>query len=106
MTRVGILMGSRSDEPVMKHAEETLRGLGVDCETRILSAHRTPDALRDWVTESERGGMRVFICGAGAAAHLAGAVAAITTRPVIGVPLIAPNALAHALDPLLATRQM
>src|SRR5438045_9773730 len=106
MTRVGILMGSRSDEPVMKAAEETLRGLGVDCETRILSAHRTPEALRAWVTESERGGMRVFICGAGAAAHLAGAVAAITTRPVIVVPLLTPTALAHALDPLLATRQM
>ena len=106
MTRVGILMGSRSDEPVMKHAEETLRGLGVDCETRVLSAHRTPEALREWVTESERNGMRVFICGAGAAAHLAGAVAAVTTRPVIGVPLVAPNAVANGLDALLSTVQM
>src|SRR5256885_8146745 len=98
MTRVGILMGSRSDEPVMKHAEEALRGLGVGCETRILSAHRTPEALRDWVTESERGGIRVFICGAGAAAHLAGAGAAISTRPGIGVPLVWPKALADGLD--------
>lgn len=103
---VGIVMGSRSDEPTMKVAEETLRGLGVACEMRVLSAHRTPEALRDWVTESEKNGMRVFICGAGAAAHLAGAVAAITTRPVIGVPLIAPNAVANGLDALLSTVQM
>lgn len=105
-TRVGILMGSRSDETVMKHAEEALRGLGVESETRILSAHRTPEALREWVTESEKRGTRVFICGAGAAAHLAGAVAAITTRPVIGVPLVAPNAVAGGLDSLLSTVQM
>jgi 5-(carboxyamino)imidazole ribonucleotide mutase len=103
---VGIVMGSRSDEPVMRTAEETLRSLGVEVEMRVLSAHRTPDALRDWVTESERRGVRVFICGAGAAAHLAGAVAAITTRPVIGVPLIAPNAVANGLDALLSTVQM
>jgi len=103
---VGIVMGSRSDEPVMKHADETLRGLGVEVDMRILSAHRTPEALRDWVVEAERRGVRVFICGAGAAAHLAGAVAAITTRPVIGVPLVAPNAVANGLDALLSTVQM
>ena len=105
-TRVGILMGSRSDEATMKHAEETLAGLGVESETRVLSAHRTPEAVREWVTEAERRGIRVFICGAGAAAHLAGAVAATTTRPVIGVPLIAPNAVAGGLDSLLSTVQM
>ena len=104
--RVGILMGSRSDEATMKHAEETLSGLGVESETRVLSAHRTPDAVREWVIEAERRGVRVFICGAGAAAHLAGAVAATTTRPVIGVPLIAPNAVAGGLDSLLSTVQM
>ncbi len=103
---VGIVMGSRSDEPVMKAAEETLRGLGVACEMRVLSAHRTPDALRDWVIESEKRGARVFIAGAGAAAHLPGVVASITTRPVIGVPLIAPNAVANGLDALLSIVQM
>ena len=104
--RVGIVMGSRSDEPIMKHAEETLRGLGVEVEMRVLSAHRTPDALRDWVVESDRRGVRVFIAGAGAAAALPGVVAAFTTRPVIGVPLVAPNAVANGLDALLSIVQM
>ena len=106
MSQVGILMGSSSDEPVMRAASESLRGLGIECETRVLSAHRTPDALRDWVAQAERRGTKVFICGAGGAAHLAGAVAAITTRPVIGVPLVAPNAVAGGLDALLSTVQM
>jgi 5-(carboxyamino)imidazole ribonucleotide mutase len=73
---------------------------------RVLSAHRTPDALRDWVGEANRRGIKVFICGAGGAAHLAGAVAALTTSPVIGVPLAAPNAVAGGLDALLSTVQM
>jgi len=107
MTRsVCVLMGSSSDETVMKVAVETLRGLGVECETRVLSAHRTPDALRDWVGEASKRGVKVFICGAGGAAHLAGAVAALTTSPVIGVPLVAPNAIAGGLDALLSTVQM
>ena len=103
---VSILMGSTSDETVMKMAVETLRGLAVECEMRVLSAHRTPDALRDYVTEAGRRGVKVFICGAGGAAHLAGAVAAITTSPVIGVPLVAPNAIAGGLDALLSIVQM
>ena len=107
MTRsVSVLMGSSSDESVMKVAVETLRGLGVECEIRVLSAHRTPDALRDWVNEAAKRGVKVFICGAGGAAHLAGAVAALTTSPVIGVPLVAPNAIAGGLDALLSTVQM
>ncbi|HUG05609.1 MAG: 5-(carboxyamino)imidazole ribonucleotide mutase [Chloroflexota bacterium] len=107
MTRsVSVLMGSTSDETVMKVAVETLRGLGVECETRVLSAHRTPDALREWVGEASKRGVKVFICGAGGAAHLAGAVAALTTSPVIGVPLVAPNAIAGGLDALLSTVQM
>ena len=104
--KVGIVMGSRSDEPVMKNAEETLRGLGVETEMRVLSAHRTPDALRDWVSDAERRGAHVFIAGAGAAAHLPGVVASLTTRPVIGVPLIAPNSVANGLDALLSIVQM
>jgi 5-(carboxyamino)imidazole ribonucleotide mutase len=107
MTRsVSVLMGSTSDETVMKVAVETLRGLGVECEMRVLSAHRTPDALREWVGEASKRGVKVFICGAGGAAHLAGAVAALTTSPVIGVPLVAPNAIAGGLDALLSTVQM
>jgi 5-(carboxyamino)imidazole ribonucleotide mutase len=101
-----VLMGSSSDETVMNMAVETLHGLGVECETRVLSAHRTPEALRDFVAEADRGGVKVFICGAGGAAHLAGAVAALTTSPVIGVPLVAPNAVAGGLDALLSTVQM
>ena len=103
---VSILMGSTSDETVMKMAVETLRGLAVECELRVLSAHRTPEALRDYVTEAGRRGVKVFICGAGGAAHLAGAVAAITTSPVIGVPLVSPNAIAGGLDALLSIVQM
>jgi 5-(carboxyamino)imidazole ribonucleotide mutase len=103
---VSVLMGSFSDEAIMKVAVETLRGLGVECDIRVLSAHRTPDALRDWVDEANKRGVKVFICGAGGAAHLAGAVAALTTRPVIGVPLVAPNAVAGGLDALLSTVQM
>ena len=103
---VSVLMGSTSDETVMKMAVETLRGLAVECEMRVLSAHRTPEALRDYVTEAGRRGVKVFICGAGGAAHLAGAVAAITTSPVIGVPLVAPNAIAGGLDALLSIVQM
>ncbi len=106
MIKVGIVMGSASDKPVMQHAADTLAGLGVDSETRVLSAHRTPDALRDWVVESEKRGVRVFIAGAGSAAHLPGVVASITTRPVIGVPLIAPNSIANGLDALLSIVQM
>jgi 5-(carboxyamino)imidazole ribonucleotide mutase len=103
---VSVLMGSSSDETVMKMAVDTLRGLGVECDMRVLSAHRTPDALRDWIAEANRRGVKVFICGAGGAAHLAGAVAALTTSPVIGVPLVSANAVAGGLDALLSTVQM
>jgi 5-(carboxyamino)imidazole ribonucleotide mutase len=103
---VSVLMGSSSDETVMKMAVETLRGLGVECDMRVLSAHRTPEALRDWIEDATKRGVKVFICGAGGAAHLAGAVAALTTSPVIGVPLVAPNAIAGGLDALLSTVQM
>jgi len=90
----------------MQHASDTLAGLGVESQIRVLSAHRTPDALRDWVVDAEKRGVRVFIAGAGAAAHLPGVVASITTRPVIGVPLVAPNAVANGLDALLSIVQM
>lgn len=105
-SRVAIVMGSTSDQATMRPAAETLESLGVPCETRVLSAHRTPEALRDWVESLPSRGVRVVICGAGGAAHLAGAVAALTTLPVIGVPLVAPNAIAGGLDALLSTVQM
>ncbi|MGH2471228.1 MAG: 5-(carboxyamino)imidazole ribonucleotide mutase [Candidatus Limnocylindria bacterium] len=105
-SKVAIVMGSTSDQATMHLAAETLLNLGVEFETRVLSAHRTPEALREWVDSLEGRGVRVVICGAGGAAHLAGAVAALTTLPVIGVPLVAPNAIAGGLDALLSTVQM
>jgi len=104
--RVAIVMGSASDEPTMRVASETLLALGIESEIRVLSAHRTPRALREWVETLEPRGVRIVICGAGGAAHLAGAVAALTTLPVIGVPLVAPNAIGGGLDALLSTVQM
>jgi 5-(carboxyamino)imidazole ribonucleotide mutase len=104
--KVAIVMGSSSDHATMHFAAETLEGLGVAYETRVLSAHRTPEALREWVESLRDRGVRVVICGAGGAAHLAGAVAALTTLPVIGVPLVAPNSIAGGLDALLSTVQM
>ena len=106
ISRVAIVMGSTSDQTTMRFASEILESLGVESETRVLSAHRTPEALREWVDALEARGVRVVICGAGGAAHLAGAVAALTTLPVIGVPLVAPNAIAGGLDALLSTVQM
>ncbi len=101
---VAILMGSKNDWQVMKHAAETLRELGVTCEARVLSAHRTPTETADYVKKADAGGTRVFIAAAGMAAHLAGAVAANTVRPVLGVPLAASDL--NGLDALLATVQM
>jgi 5-(carboxyamino)imidazole ribonucleotide mutase len=99
-------MGSASDKPTMEHAANVLKELGVESEMKVLSAHRTPDALREWVTGLEARGVRVIIAGAGAAAHLAGAVAGHTTLPVIGVPLAGPTSIAGGLDALLSTVQM
>lgn len=104
--RVGIVMGSASDKATMEHAANTLRELGIDAEVKVLSAHRTPDALREWVGGLESRGIKVVIAGAGGAAHLAGAVAAHTTLPVIGVPLASANAVGGGLDALLSTAQM
>ncbi|HEY7529813.1 MAG TPA: 5-(carboxyamino)imidazole ribonucleotide mutase [Gemmatimonadota bacterium] len=101
---VAILMGSRSDLDTMRRAGDVLTELGVASETRVLSAHRTPDALVGYVKEAEDRGVRVFIAGAGGAAHLAGVVAAHTLRPVLGVP-IQSKAL-QGLDSLLSTVQM
>lgn len=100
---VAILMGSRSDLPVMEKAAAVLGEFDVPAEVRVLSAHRAPEALAAYVTEAETKGVEVFIAAAGMAAHLAGAVAARTTLPVIGVPL---SATLGGLDALLSTVQM
>ncbi len=101
---VGIMMGSASDADVMTQGAEVLRELGVPYEIGIYSAHRTPDRVEKFASQAEERGIRVLIAGAGAAAHLAGAVAARTHLPVIGVPL-AGTALS-GMDALLATVQM
>ncbi|HKA25149.1 MAG TPA: 5-(carboxyamino)imidazole ribonucleotide mutase [Candidatus Eisenbacteria bacterium] len=103
-TRVGILMGSESDRAVVDECAAVLRELGVGHEVLVRSAHRTPDAVRDYVRGAEARGVRVLIAAAGGAAHLAGAVAAHGILPVIGIPLAA-TPLA-GLDSLLATVQM
>ena len=97
-------MGSRSDWETMEHAVQTLRTLGVEHEVRVLSAHRTPDALDAYVSEAEERGARVFIAAAGGAAHLAGVVASKTLRPVLGVPMHSQSV--GGLDSLLSTVQM
>ncbi len=102
--RVAVLMGSDSDWDVMKGAVERLREFGIACEVHVMSAHRTPARVTDYVNGAPARGIAVFIAGAGAAAHLAGVVAAHTTCPVIGVPLNATSL--NGLDALLSTVQM
>ncbi|MBM3724513.1 MAG: 5-(carboxyamino)imidazole ribonucleotide mutase [Acidobacteria bacterium] len=101
---VGVIMGSRSDWETMRHASETLTALGVPHETRIVSAHRTPDLMRDYARSAEERGLKVIIAGAGGAAHLPGMTASHTVLPVLGVPVES-----HALkgqDSLLSIVQM
>ncbi len=104
MSWVAILMGSESDWPVMKATTAVLDGLGVVFEVRVTSAHRTPMETKSYVTDAQARGCSVFICAAGLAAHLAGAVAAHTVRPVIGVPINAGPL--QGFDALLSTVQM
>ncbi|MEO5333435.1 MAG: 5-(carboxyamino)imidazole ribonucleotide mutase [Magnetococcus sp. YQC-5] len=101
---VGILMGSDSDWDVMKEAGKVLREFGVPFEMTVTSAHRTPERTHEYATSAARRGIQVLIVGAGAAAHLAGVVAAVSPLPVIGVPLSATEL--QGMDALLATVQM
>ena len=101
---VSILMGSESDLSVMKETAVVLKELKVGCELRVLSAHRTPEALHSYMAAAERRGCAVYVAAAGLAAHLAGAVAAHTMKPVIGVPLDAGPL--QGFDALLSTVQM
>lgn len=102
--KVGVVMGSTSDLGVMKGAFEILDQFEVEYEKKVFSAHRTPQALVDWIDGARARGIVTFIAGAGGAAHLAGVVAAHTTLPVIGVPIMS-KAL-RGLDSLLAMAQM
>jgi 5-(carboxyamino)imidazole ribonucleotide mutase len=101
---VGVVMGSASDWETMRHCADQLRAFGVPFETRVLSAHRTPDELSAWIRSVEERGVRVFIAAAGMAAALPGVVAAQTTLPVLGVPM--ESKLLGGLDSLLSMVQM
>lgn len=101
---VGILMGSKSDWEVMRLASDTLTQLGVASECRVISAHRAPDALWEYISHAEARGLRVIIAGAGGAAHLPGVIAAKTTLPVLGVPM--QSKALQGLDSLLSIVQM
>ncbi|MGI9259930.1 MAG: 5-(carboxyamino)imidazole ribonucleotide mutase [Gammaproteobacteria bacterium] len=103
-SRVGIIMGSDSDLPVMQKAAETLESLDVDFELTVVSAHRTPERMFDYAKSAESRGLRVIIAGAGGAAHLPGMVAALTPLPVIGVPVSATKL--DGQDSLLSIVQM
>ncbi len=103
-TLVGIIMGSRSDWSTMQHAAETLEVLGVPFETRVVSAHRTPDLLFEYCGRARERGLEALIAGAGGAAHLPGMAAAKTSLPVLGVP-IQSKAL-NGIDSLLSIAQM
>ena len=102
--RVGVIMGSRSDWDTMRHASETLTTLGVAHETRVVSAHRTPDLLFEYASSAAGRGLEVIVAGAGGAAHLPGMVSSKTVLPVLGVP-IESKAL-QGLDSLLSIVQM
>lgn len=101
---IGIIMGSQSDWDTMKHAHDTLEALGIAHETRIVSAHRTPDRLIDYAKTAKSRGLQVIIAGAGGAAHLPGMTASMTPLPVLGVP-VESHAL-KGMDSLLSIVQM
>lgn len=104
MATVGIVMGSTSDWEVMKEAAQICKDFGISYDARALSAHRTPVELEEWMNTMEASGCQAFIAGAGAAAHLAGVVAAKTILPTFGVPI--PSKYLKGLDSLLAMVQM
>jgi 5-(carboxyamino)imidazole ribonucleotide mutase len=101
---VGIIMGSTSDWETMQHCAQTLDGLGVSYEKRVISAHRTPHLAFEWAGSAESRGLKVVIAAAGGAAHLAGVAAALTPLPVLGVPM--ESASLKGLDSLLSMVQM
>ena len=104
MSKVGILMGSKSDFEVVKPAVNVLKKFGVETEVRVISAHRTPDEAHEFAANARANGMEVLICAAGKAAHLGGVIAALTTLPVIGLPV--KTDMMGGLDSLLSIVQM
>lgn len=104
MRKVGVIMGSDSDLPIVKKAIDTLKSFDVPYEVHVYSAHRTPEQARDFSMNARANGFGAIIAAAGKAAHLAGAIAANTTLPVIGIPIKASNM--EGLDALLSTVQM
>lgn len=104
MAKVAILMGSKSDFPVVRPAAEALKKFGVETEVRVISAHRTPDEAHAFAENAEKNGVEVIVCAAGKAAHLGGVIAAYTTLPVIGLPV--KTDMMGGLDSLLSIVQM
>jgi 5-(carboxyamino)imidazole ribonucleotide mutase len=102
---VGVIMGSSSDAAVMQPAVDILKEFGIACEFRVVSAHRSPQLMFDYARDARSNGLKVIIAGAGGAAHLPGMVAAITTLPVIGVPVKSSNSI-DGWDSLLSIVQM
>jgi len=103
--KVGIIMGSKSDLPVMQDAADVLKDFGIDYEITVVSAHRTPERMFTYAKEAHKKGLKVIIAGAGGAAHLPGMVASITTLPVIGVPVKSSNSI-DGWDSILSILQM
>ena len=104
MAKIGIIMGSNSDWPVMRHAAQFLEQFGISYEARVVSAHRTPDLMFEYAETARKRGIQAIIAGAGGAAHLPGMVAAKTTLPVLGVPV--PSKYLRGEDSLLSIVQM
>ncbi|MEX2595615.1 MAG: 5-(carboxyamino)imidazole ribonucleotide mutase [Salibacteraceae bacterium] len=102
---VGIIMGSKSDFPVMKEAFEILKELGIETEVDVVSAHRTPEKMMEYGKNAHKRGLKVIIAGAGGAAHLPGMVASVTPLPVIGVPIKSSNSI-DGWDSVLSILQM
>ena len=105
MPQVGIIMGSKSDLPVMQAAADVLTELGVSFELTVVSAHRTPERMFDYAKEAKSKGLKTIIAGAGGAAHLPGMVASLTTLPVIGIPVKSSNSI-DGWDSVLSILQM
>ena len=104
MAKVAVIMGSKSDFPVVKPAVDVLKKFGAETEVRVISAHRTPDTAHEFASSAEKEGIEVLICAAGKAAHLGGVMAAFTPLPVIGLPI--KSSTMDGLDSLLSMVQM
>tara|TARA_B110000027_G_scaffold56836_1_gene61585 strand:- start:1688 stop:2170 length:483 start_codon:yes stop_codon:yes gene_type:complete len=105
MKQVGIIMGSKSDLPVMQKAIDILKGFGIESDVKIVSAHRTPEIMFEYAKNARTNGIKVIIAGAGGAAHLPGMVASISTLPIIGVPIKSRNSI-DGWDSILSILQM